>query len=147
MYAHRLTSVTVSVCPYGTQECTVGGSSPCIGGRETAYTRLVCGHRGPLSRGYTALHASAQAQVWLFQPAIATDDLAASSCFQKRLRQLVNLSEKGKRGAGKKSRGGPRTQAACTFHTASARGGVAIAQQAGFARVAVGFEPQPRSSC
>ena len=99
------------------------------------------------SREGTALHASAQAQVWLFQPAIATDDLAASSCFQKRLRQLVNLSEKGKRGAGKKSRGGPRTQAACTFHTASARGGVAIAQQAGFARVAVGFEPQPRSSC
>ena len=37
-----------------------------------------------------------QAQVWLFQPAIATDNLAACSCFQKRLRQLVNLSEKGK---------------------------------------------------
>ena len=60
------------------------------------------------------MHASAQAQVWLFQPAIATDDLAASSCFQKRLRQLVNLSEKGKRNEGKKTRGGPRTQAACT---------------------------------
>ena len=37
-----------------------------------------------------------QAQVWLFQPAIATDNLAACSCFQKRLRQLVNLSEKDK---------------------------------------------------
>ena len=42
----------------------------------------------------TALHATGQ--VWLFQPAIATDNLAACSCFQKRLRQLVNLSKNGK---------------------------------------------------
>ena len=65
-----------------------------------------------------------QAQVWLFQPAIATDNLAACSCFQKRLRQLVNLSEKGKRGEGTR---------ACTFHTASREGA------RGVSRLQVGF--------
>ena len=64
-----------------------------IGDRETAYATRARARRGPLSgvRLYMP-----QAQVWLFQPAIATDNLAACSCFQKRLRQLVNLSEKGK---------------------------------------------------
>ena len=66
-----------------------------------------------------------QAQVWLFQPAIATDNLAACSCFQKRLRQLVNLSEKGKRGQGTR---------ACTFHTASH-----VKVLAGVSRLQVGF--------
>ena len=80
-----------------------------------------------------------QAQVWLFQPAIATDNLAACSCFQKRLRQLVNLSEKGKRDEGTR---------ACTFHTASQEGARRVSRlQVGLASVAAGFEPQPRSSC
>ena len=92
-----------------------------------------------------------QAQVWLFQPAIATDNLAACSCFQKRLRQLVNLSEKGKRGEGEKTRGGPALLGYMHICLVSMcmhiLDGVAIAQQVGFASVVAGFEPQPRSSC
>ena len=95
-----------------------------------------CGRVADRSREGTALHATA---VWLFQPAIATDDLAACSCFQKRLRQLVNLSEKGKRDEGTR---------ACTFHTASQEGARGVSRlQVGLASVAAGFEPQPRSNC